>query len=587
MKINSITANNFLRLNLLDLDLSGAVGHLIAGENEAGKTSIYEAVRLALTGEVVRVSLKRNYKTLIRAGAKTGTISVVVDGQTVTRDVKTAEQTNEPPYQCPGFLPFLLDAQKFSHTKEDIRRKMLFQLTETKIDRANIVKRLEIKGCDAKLCEEITPMLRSGFDAAHDAAQKRATTARAQWTGLTGQSRYGSQIASDWRPKPPKDYDPQVLLDTEAKISGLQTMLDQLNQAHGAKTAELAAMQAQIERQEKAGEYDPEQLKKLEAGKKTEVSALETLETTRERINREIAIASERAPVTCCECGTQLKVSFLTKPGQGTVAEVSKFVALSDEQKSQLQQGLAEVTTKMRKIRESIETLSADIFRQKSLRDSKNDGHCATAADLEQAKNGLSLINQDIAGVTAERDQLQADVAPMREAAGQVKNADETEKRAQELHRSVEAWTKIYEQLAPEGIPAELLADALGPVNSRLLQTATITGWPIVNISPTMEISAGGDTYTLLSASAKWRADAAIAEAIAHLSGLSLLMLDGADILSIRNRGALLKWMAKILPEYDTVLIFATLKELPSKLPTGMAAHWVENGEIKDQESAA
>ena len=48
MKINHIQADNFLRLNLFDVNMDDAVVHLFAGDNEAGKTSVQEAIRFAL-----------------------------------------------------------------------------------------------------------------------------------------------------------------------------------------------------------------------------------------------------------------------------------------------------------------------------------------------------------------------------------------------------------------------------------------------------------------------------------------------------------------------------------------------------------
>lgn len=52
MKIQSITTSNFLGARAVELHLSKPVA-LIAGKNGAGKSSIQEAVRMALTGYLV------------------------------------------------------------------------------------------------------------------------------------------------------------------------------------------------------------------------------------------------------------------------------------------------------------------------------------------------------------------------------------------------------------------------------------------------------------------------------------------------------------------------------------------------------
>lgn len=71
MKLTKITASNFLGIRSVDVDLSTPVT-LFAGANGAGKSSLQEAVRMALIGESVRVGLKKDYGQIVRDGEKTG-----------------------------------------------------------------------------------------------------------------------------------------------------------------------------------------------------------------------------------------------------------------------------------------------------------------------------------------------------------------------------------------------------------------------------------------------------------------------------------------------------------------------------------
>jgi hypothetical protein len=95
-----------------------------------------------------------------------------------------------------------------------------------------------------------------------------------------------------------------------------------------------------------------------------------------------------------------------------------------------------------------------------------------------------------------------------------------------------------------------------------------------------MTITAGGRLYALLSESEKWRVDAMIAEAISHLSGVKLLVLDRVDVLDFVGREDLLYWLDGLAEdgEIETALLFATLKALPAALPDSAAAVWIENG---------
>ena len=56
MKITAIKTQNFIGARDVDVKLSKPIC-LFAGKNASGKSSLQEAVRMALTGESVRVSL--------------------------------------------------------------------------------------------------------------------------------------------------------------------------------------------------------------------------------------------------------------------------------------------------------------------------------------------------------------------------------------------------------------------------------------------------------------------------------------------------------------------------------------------------
>ncbi|WP_049096460.1 ATP-binding protein, partial [Burkholderia cepacia] len=60
MKITDIYVSKVLGIHAADLRLSKPVA-LFAGPNGAGKSSLQEAVRMALTGDTVRVALKKEY----------------------------------------------------------------------------------------------------------------------------------------------------------------------------------------------------------------------------------------------------------------------------------------------------------------------------------------------------------------------------------------------------------------------------------------------------------------------------------------------------------------------------------------------
>ncbi|NIO39241.1 MAG: AAA family ATPase, partial [Burkholderiales bacterium] len=113
VKIHRIEINNFLRLRRLKVDLREPAVHLFCGHNEAGKTSLQEALRYCLLGETERINLKRDYKLMITDGAKEGTVRIVLDIGSYARDVATAKGSAES-LEAPVALEYLLDATRYA-----------------------------------------------------------------------------------------------------------------------------------------------------------------------------------------------------------------------------------------------------------------------------------------------------------------------------------------------------------------------------------------------------------------------------------------------------------------------------------------
>lgn len=579
MKLEHIQADNFLRLNLLDVPLGDSTFHLFAGNNEAGKSSVQEAIRFALRGETLRVSLKRDYKLMIRDGAKDGSVALKVDGVNIIRDIGSGDLTShEDGIALPDFLPYLLNSQRFAHQKPADRRNFLLELTKTSVEPDDIAKRMAAKGVHESCIDGVKPMLRSSLDAAHKHATGERSKMKTMWEGVSGR-KYGSKIAEDWKPAPPDDYDPQALLDGEQEATQIKERIDKLNIEKGRYTAQIDDAEKTLAQIEEGGAFDSDELDRLEGKLEEAFIRLEPLNKQREDINHRLSNAKEKVPVTCCECGAKLRVSFT-----GKTANVEPYVPMEDDAIAQEQADLMNTSREIGKLENVVDNIKHQIAKQERLRAiaAADTGKVLPSQDgLQALRDVLQGINDQIEGERANQQVIDDKLVKLRTAATQVRDAKEIEERARKLHRGAVAWDKCVSVLAPDGIPAEILSDALKPVNDRLRNTANLTGWPQVTIDPAMEVVVDGRRYSLLSESARWRADVAIADAIAHLSGLGLLIVDRMDVLDIPSRGKFMEWMSKVMDEYETILVFATMKAAP-KLPQGMESHWIENGEIKE-----
>jgi hypothetical protein len=96
------------------------------------------------------------------------------------------------------------------------------------------------------------------------------------------------------------------------------------------------------------------------------------------------------------------------------------------------------------------------------------------------------------AAVSFCREQLHAVIRSLEDAERIASEADFQTERAAVLHKDIQQWDRIGSALAPDGIPGELLAEALGPINERLARSSSIADWLRIGIQADMTIAADG-----------------------------------------------------------------------------------------------
>jgi len=166
MKLNAIRIQNILGVRAADITIDRPVA-LIAGHNYAGKSSVQEAVRMALTGETVRVALKKEYGSLVTEGQEVGfSVVELADGQAaMTLPNGAHEMTSGTVMQHARSLPYVLDSQRFAKLTEQERRAFLFGLTGLSAGSAEVKNKLLARGCDPAKVEAVLPLLRAGASA--------------------------------------------------------------------------------------------------------------------------------------------------------------------------------------------------------------------------------------------------------------------------------------------------------------------------------------------------------------------------------------------------------------------------------------
>jgi hypothetical protein len=523
MKIERIECNNFLGLHHFAADLTTPV-LLVSGPNGSGKSSLLEAVRFALLGDSPRVALKKDFPGLLTDGAKEGDVWVTVDGLRVGRAVRTAALASGG-FAGADALPFVLGAQRFADLPAVERRRFLFALTGVLVSPDGVAAELLQRGHGPALVERVKPLLLSGFDAAAKEAGRLASEARGAWRGATGEA-YGTKKAEGWEaPMPPLPADvPDVRAAQDAHDAAVR--------------ASGAVLERRAARERAKGSAGRLRALAATAGAcRAEVGKLEAAAGVKRgtqvgpcpKCGAELAVAG-KALVTAAECaGGEGAAPHAVEAARARLAEAERAAAALPE----------------------VEALAAG-----------DDGADAgELAELDRSRVALEAMQATARAY---------DAAVAARAFAGTRTA-----QAAGHHKEAVAWAALEADLSPDGLPAAMLARALGPLNERLVASHTATGWPLVQLQADMAIRVNGRAYGLLSESERWRADAVLAEAVAHAAGLRLLVLDRFDVLDLPGRSQFVRWLAALAGEYDTILAAGTLKAAPASLPAGVAAVWM------------
>lgn len=609
MKITTIQISNFIGARAVDVTLNKPIA-LFAGKNYAGKSSIQEAVRMALVGESVRVDLKKDYEKLITDGQDSGFVTVEWDGGSASAVLPSGKRNLSGDAQLSGALPYVLDAQRFAKLDDKERRAFLFGLMGIKLDGPGITQRMLDRGCDAKKVEQILPMLRAGFDAAQKEAASKARDAKASWKTLTGGETWGKDKAAKWKPAPL----PEGADQAAAKIEQLQAQRVSADANLSAATQELGAAKAEANRIREAN---------------AKIADLREQASRIDRIQNKLVV--DRADLAEWEtkvAATRRKAGSVsvdpTAPGEyllrGLASVTADFLDLtcrySDiEWDSGLLNRAAVHLSEYRKLHgepaspdkpakadpEAVAQLqdyeNALALLQRAVTNGERDLEAAkrAAADLKEIESiaptrDVDALQAKVNELTEARDAILADIAALRDTADAAARRKTLMEQVAKHHQDVIDWTDIADALAPDGIPGDLLAESIDPINERLAYSANEAQWMRINIAADMSIfaveeGAASRPYALLSESEKYRADAMIAEAVSNLAGVKLLVLDRVDCLDMKGREDLLYWLSGMAQdgEIDTALLFATLKGIPSSLPDGIEAFWIENGMTKEE----
>lgn len=588
MKIIDITIRQFLGLESLDLHLQAPI-NVIIGENEAGKSSIRDAIQWYFTGQARGLKTQQEQAALIRDGGKAAEVSLTfADGRTGTRrKTPKSPSTFSGPEDLgltiwPGIL---CDPFTFLDWPDAQRRELLFQVIPgLNPAAAEIAKRLFVL-CDE---EDSVPFRKLTLDLGEIAATKGFKAAE---TEAITKRREAKRLRDDFQVEEPADRaiigeTEYILPDiSEAEVQGglvkLRAERDKLLTKRGKVEGEIEKL-PQLESELAAMEEDlpeppdPEAIEKLENALKINRPILEELIAGNQAL--ETGKADQVWPALC----PVFSGAGLECPKAGTVAvpgTPSHGPAKVEKLKADLKEQQEEVATRETELKAAQDRqVEFDLFQA---------AHQELSAKVEKLKSqkanseATAALDNSIASLDARLARGQDLLYAVSDFWRRKAEAEKAQEKIGQVEAEVTLYDTLAKALAPDGLPSRLIAEALGPVND-LLDVASVHLFPGRSLALTegLDIELSGCPFATLSNSAKFRVGVVFQYVLAKLAQARLLVIDEADLLDPSNRTALIDFLLEIQPDFDTIIIFATSQEAkPSSIPE-IQIWWLESGRI-------
>jgi len=591
--IKGLSITNFMQIPKLELELTAPL-NFFGGQNEAGKSSIRDAVLWGFTGQARGLKTHAEQAALIREGSKATGVSIyLTDGNGFTRR-KTSKTSANVMGDIPdiGLNPAILfDPYTFLSMPEAHRRELFFKVipglnpTEQNIfDRLSCwpaVTAIAENTTDEDADDRVVPIIRSiakmaashGFPGAEKEAVMKRREAKRVRDEYKGAMEPEKTITIDG-----KEYDiPTLNLPAiEATLKDLRTQKDDLLRQKGAGEARakrLATIKGQLEKIETlplppAADFI-QLLRQDLAGNKyaLEVNAEEIKQATvQEQFFPAICPAITLESMACPKAGTMVGH---TPPDPGTV-----------ESLTQNRQGLFkagdEITAKLAEANKQAEEYQTAMTRKAALEEelAKLESEPEAGADLD-------------AEITQRQQRIDRGCAFDRAVFNYNLALDlfkDTQEKLSAAEREVIIYDALQKALAPDGIPSQMIAEALDGINE-LLEEAAVDLFPgrYLHLTGELEIVLQSSPYVTLSKSAKYRVGVAFQYALARLVGSRILMIDEMDILDGEHETAFVDFLLAHLSNFDQIMVFFTGDFAGSVSGDPRTkTWWLENGQISE-----
>ena len=586
LKVTHLAVRNLCGARNIEIALHANMA-VVAGGNAEGKTSLRDAIALALTKIPSRVGTKKSeLKALITESAKKADIAlgITLDGEPMAATYALpsgdgiSPRFDEPQASC---LPLLLNPAAFAHLNDDGRRQIIQRLFGIGAG-PEIPARLKKEGLPQAKIEELEPLLVTGFAAAVAYATSKASEARAGWKAITNEN-YGSIKADSWTaPKPDVDVEALAEATTErasleakaSEVRGSLAVIQDRNsnsEAAAARRSHLTTLVNDIGHRHELVELAKKEIEEFKPQLEDMRRRAEARRpnypdiTHRLAVDLRDALAVTGAPSSALdEYDDSMSVS-VDPEAQARLPDYEKGFGVLEKMFANRTNALIEAT-------------NAKVALAELPEPGQPEDTSALQAALQDLDSRVADLSRSINSANAKAELFNV--------------ADANTAKAARYHADVADWSKAAELLGPNGIPAEYTAKALEAMNRRMAKHALAMQdcddkWPTPTLGADMSVRGNARPYGLLSKSEQWRCDFLLAEAIARFSGLGFVLADELDVLTLAGRDAVFNWMDANTNSGMQVIALGTFKAALRDFPASIDTFWISEGVLTSTEQLA
>ncbi|MGB9845873.1 MAG: AAA family ATPase [Desulfotomaculales bacterium] len=623
MRIERLRLVNFG--NYVDTDIQLEQINVFCGPNGAGKSTIKQALEYLLTGRVYGVTdaAGRGADVLVRTGEKTGYVAAVVDGLSISREIGGKLQgMGEPPNR--EIISALLNTSRFLELPQKEQQALLFSLLGLSFTEEKILDHLNDWPGAGEREKRVFMNLFVGqaaggpevFDKLYKLFYNERTSAKRILKELEALAKQeGGQVElppGAWEAREQIREDLKKLKQRQAELTkaigqaqmqikyrqDLESNLGRLEREKqeleekikaalpGDTRAEKNYAEGLAEREEELNERiktTQEELYKVNQKK----ANLEALILNADKLQERLSSGNKCPLLEDLECPVDRKalIENLKKENDARAKELEECeITVADLEKEL--EGLGKEIEQIRKKQvEQRQALAELDFDRKKL------------ADLEQRLEYFYTQLEEIKEIPVAEMEEEIDALGQRIANGEelvrklavyedrVNRQRELQERLVRAREEVEALEVLVDAFGPKGIRAKLLDQVIEKLQARAderMQLLTGGRYRVKFAMFAPVIEKEGMPVKKLSTGERLLLGVVMQDILAGLAGARLLVIDDANHLDQRNKNALMGMLLKVREDYDTVMIFSALGEVPPRDPgiPGVAMWYVDGGHV-------